>query len=126
MRSVMAALGSWSIIVIVIAWCLAILSQTHTHCAQPLHRSTATYADPYLRPFSLPALSSYRMVLASGQYCVHSLQLVAAQISTLMSATRYMQVSSSSVQWDAAWAAAKSSTLFASALSSTPQPCDSA
>src|SRR5207249_7107049 len=73
------------------------LSQTHTHCAQPLHRSTATYADPYLRPFSLPALSSYRMVLASGQYCVHSLQLVAAQISTLMSATRYMQVSSSSV-----------------------------
>src|SRR5574338_1585511 len=30
------------------------------------------------------------MVLASGQYCVQSLQLFAAQISTLISATRYM------------------------------------
>src|SRR2546427_2923348 len=67
MRSVMAALGSWSIIVIVIAWCLAILSQTHTHCAQPLQRSTATYAEPYLRPFSFPDRKSTRLNSSHSQ-----------------------------------------------------------
>src|SRR5438067_9975253 len=76
--------------IILIAWCLAMLSQTQTHCAQPLQRSTATYADPYFSPFSFPESLLYRMVLASGQNCVQSLQLVAAQISTLISATRYM------------------------------------
>ena len=40
--SVSAALGNWSIITILIALCLAMLSHTQTHCAQPLHRSTAT------------------------------------------------------------------------------------
>src|SRR5215467_14719450 len=76
--------------IILIALFFAMLSQTHTHCAQPLHRSTATYADPYLNPLSLPISSLYRIVLASGQYCVQSLQLLEAQISTLISATRYM------------------------------------
>src|SRR3990167_8564663 len=77
--------------IILMALFLAMLSQTHTHCAQPLQRSTATYAEPYLKPLSFPISSLYWMVLASGQYCVQSLQLFAAQISTLISATRYME-----------------------------------
>src|SRR5215468_2871210 len=94
--------------IILIALFLAMLSQTHTHCAQPLHRSTATYAVPYLNPLSFPISSLYRIVLASGQYCVQSLQLLEAQISTLMSATRYM------VLLYALAAATGSSTRFAS------------
>ena len=42
MLSVMAAFGSWSIMTILMALCFDMLSHTQTHCAHPLHRSTAT------------------------------------------------------------------------------------
>src|SRR5574341_62474 len=105
MLSVSAAFGNWSIMIILMALFLAMLSHTHTHCAQPLHRSTATYADPYLNPLSFPISSLYRIVLASGQYCVHSLQLFEAQISTLISATRYIGTPSASTNYAVAAAA---------------------
>src|SRR5712671_1704825 len=75
--------GSWSIITILIAWCLAMLSQTQTHCIHPLHRSTETKA--------VFLSLSYWIVFASGQNCVQRVHFVFPQISVSMFATRYMQ-----------------------------------
>src|SRR5579885_1147318 len=58
------------------------------------------------------------MVFASGQYCVQSLQLVCAQMSTLMSATRY--IGSPFLQDYALAAAAASARLVALLTSSQP------
>ena len=66
----------------------------------------------YLKPLSFPILSLYRMVLVSGQYCVHSLQLFAAQISILISATIHER--SFRITYFAAAAATGSSARFTS------------